>query len=237
MAVFNGSTYLREQIESILVQLTENDELVISYDKSNDDTYEIISAYVSADSRIKIFKNPYSGVVRNFENAIRHCKGEYIFLSDQDDIWVENKIEIVMDEFKRTNSDAIAHDYKLVDENLQPLNLADKSGFELRGGSSSVAKNLIRLSYIRCCLAFKKNMLDYILPIPTEKRSHDWWIGTVVGLVGKFSILDNKLILHRIHMNNATPKSRPPLSYQLRVRTIIIFNAINRCYIKKVNNL
>jgi glycosyltransferase involved in cell wall biosynthesis len=235
MAVFNGSRYIREQIESILIQLGVDDELVISYDESEDDTYEIISTLSSVDSRIKIFKNPGSGIVKNFENAIRLSKGEYIFLADQDDVWLDNKIKIVIEEFKRTNSDAIAHDYKLVNENLDPLNQKDKSGFELRGKSAGVLNNIIRLSYIGCCLAFKSKMVPHILPIPTEKRSHDWWIGTVTGLIGKFSKLDEKLIYHRIHMNNATPKRRPPLTYQVRVRAIILFHAICRYLGAKVS--
>jgi len=235
MAVFNGSKYIREQIESILVQLGVDDELVISYDESEDDTYEIISTFSCVDPRIKIFKNSGSGIVKNFENAIRLSKGEYIFLADQDDVWIDNKIKIVIEEFKRTNSDAIAHDYKLVNENLEPINQEDKSGFELRGNSAGVLNNIIRLSYIGCCLAFKRKMVPHILPIPTEKRSHDWWIGTVTGLIGKFSILDEKLIYHRMHMNNATPKCRPPLTYQVRVRMIILFHAIFRYISAKVS--
>ncbi|GIU33383.1 glycosyltransferase [Shewanella sp. MBTL60-007] len=233
MAVYNGSSYINEQIDSILNQLKINDELVISYDESQDNTFDIISAYASKDARVKVFKNFGSGVVSNFENAIRNTQGEYIFLSDQDDVWSEDKIEIVMREFVRTGADAIAHDYKLVDENLKPLNLEDKSGFELRGGSSSIIKNLVRLSYIGCCLAFKRNMKSYILPIPTKQRSHDWWIGTMTGLIGKFLIINDKLILHRMHMNNATPKSRPPLTYQFEVRSIILFNAIKRAFVIK----
>lgn len=234
MAVYNGSNYIREQIDSILIQLKKNDELVISYDDSEDDTYDIICDYADSDFRVKVFKNPSSGVVSNFENAIRNSQGEYIFLSDQDDLWVENKIEIVMNEFAKSGADAIAHDYKLVDESLNPLNAADKSGFELRGGNSSVIKNIIRLSYIGCCLAFKANMKSYILPIPTKKRSHDWWIGTITGLIGKFVIINDKLILHRMHTNNATPKSRPPLSYQINVRSIIVYNAIKTILLRKM---
>ncbi|WP_412522688.1 glycosyltransferase [Shewanella chilikensis] len=231
MAVYNGAGYINEQIDSILIQLESKDELVISYDESQDDTYEIISNYAKKDKRIKVFRNPGCGVVSNFENAIRNTKGNYIFLADQDDIWLSDKITRVLKEFKLSKSDAIAHNYKLVDEYLRPLNVRDKSGFELRGGSSSTIKNLVRLSYIGCCLAFTKDMKEFILPIPTEHRSHDWWIGTIVGLVGKFSIMEDCLILHRMHTNNATPKTRPNLVYQLRVRIIIVLNAIKR-YLK-----
>ena len=89
MAVYNGSKYIRQQIDSILPQLREGDELIISYDESQDDTLEIIRTYERKDARVKVFTDPGSGVTDNFNNAISHCTGDYIFLSDQDDVWLD----------------------------------------------------------------------------------------------------------------------------------------------------
>ena len=84
MATYNGEKYLREQVGSILTQLGENDELVVSDDGSTDSTIDILKSY--NDPRIKIFINTgRHGVNSNFENALRHADGDYIFLSDQDD--------------------------------------------------------------------------------------------------------------------------------------------------------
>ena len=73
-----------------------------------------------------------------------------------------------------------------------------------------------------------------MVPFPTLYRSHDWWIGSMLSC-GKTNIkaIDEALILHREHANNATPKSRPPLNYQLQVRWIIIKNVIAR-YLYKI---
>ena len=101
MATYNGERYIRQQIDSILSQLELSDELIISDDGSTDSTLEIIKSY--HDIRIKVFHHQQSAshnksyqtninVTANFENALRHSKGEYVFLSDQDDIWVHNKI-------------------------------------------------------------------------------------------------------------------------------------------------
>lgn len=84
MATYNGTKYIQEQINSILSQFGENDELVISDDGSKDDTCSIISSY--QDSLIKLlFNKGKHGFIGNFENALSQCKGDYIFLSDQDD--------------------------------------------------------------------------------------------------------------------------------------------------------
>ena len=101
MATYNGGKYIKEQIDSILLQLKEEDELVISDDGSIDDTVQIIKSY--SDPRIRLFfhlkpsdQNEWSKpalISSNFENALRRAKGDFIFLSDQDDIWLPNKVE------------------------------------------------------------------------------------------------------------------------------------------------
>ena len=91
MATYNGSQYIRDQIESILHQLSTNDELVITDDESKDDTLAIVESF--NDERIKVFKGPCKGHPRyNFESGLMHCKGDYIFLCDQDDVWEPNKV-------------------------------------------------------------------------------------------------------------------------------------------------
>ena len=89
MASFNGEKYISTQIKTILENLTENDELVISDDGSTDGTRRIIEGF--NDSRIRLLEGPKQGVKKNFENAIRNCSGKYIFLSDQDDVWMCGK--------------------------------------------------------------------------------------------------------------------------------------------------
>jgi glycosyltransferase involved in cell wall biosynthesis len=226
MAVYNGEKYIKEQIDSILIQLNDNDELVISYDISTDNTLNIINSYVE-DKRVRVIKNPGKGVVRNFENAVKHCKGEYIFYADQDDIWKKEKIETVMEAFKDPNVTVVIHDACLTDKEL---NITHPSTFKIRNGSPNVIHNFIRLSYIGCCLAFRSKLKDVILPIPTISRSHDWWTGTICSVFGKMIMVDKVLIYHRLHSDNATPVNRPPLSYQVSVRWIILINTIKRLF-------
>lgn len=235
MAVYNGSKYLNEQIDSILPQLLDYDELIISYDESMDNSLDIIENYVAKDHRVKYYKNDIKpGVVKNFENAVRHCTGEIIFYSDQDDVWMPNKIEKVMEKFKDPKVTVVIHDSSLTDSEL---NITHPSTFKLRNGNTSLLKNFIRLSYIGCSLAFRANLKKVVLPIPTIHRSHDWWTGSICSCYGKMAKIDEVLILHRQHGGNATPPKRPPMSYQLNVRWIILSNIIKRKFIITKGNI
>lgn len=233
MAVCNGEKFIKEQIDSIICQLEPRDELIISYDQSTDLTLNIINDYAVKDQRIKVFINSdhSRGLVSNFNNALLHCKGDIIFYSDQDDYWMPNKVDIMVNSFDDPKVTVSIHDAELVDS---CLNTIKPSTFKLRGGArNTIFGNLIRLSYIGCCMAFRKDMLKYILPLPTKKRSHDWWTGCICMCFGKMHVVNKQLIKHRIHVNNATPKKRPSMPYQITVRWVIIVNLLDRVYINK----
>lgn len=113
LASYNGEKYIKEQLLSILPQLSEKDEVIISDDNSSDNTLGIVRGF--DDKRIKIYINEGShGVVSNFENAIKHASGDYIFLSDQDDIWLSNKKEKCLSCLQEY--DFISHNAFIVDE-------------------------------------------------------------------------------------------------------------------------
>lgn len=228
MAVYNGEKYLREQIDSILCQLSDKDELVVSYDESSDASKTILDDYVSKDERVRVYKNPYRpGVVKNFQNSVEHCTGDIIFYSDQDDVWMADKIETVMKEFADPHVAVVFHDASVTDVNL---NITEPSTFKLRGGARETTfGNLFRLSYIGCCMAFRAEYKPVVVPIPTIYRSHDWWTGCLLGAGRtKMKAIHKPLIYHRNHGSNVTPNKRPPLWYQLQVRWIIIKNIILR---------
>ena len=101
MATYNGEKYLAEQLDSILAQTVQDFELIVCDDCSSDSTAEILSRYAEKDSRIKIFVNEKNlGFVKNFEKAVSLCSGEYIALSDQDDVWFAGHLEILLRNIK-----------------------------------------------------------------------------------------------------------------------------------------
>ena len=115
MATYNGSKYIRQQVESILIQLSFEDEVIISDDGSLDETLQVLQEI--GDIRVKICKNePPHGVVENFENAIKHAVGDYIFLCDQDDVWMPGKVKKVLEALK--DYDFVVHNAEMVDGDL-----------------------------------------------------------------------------------------------------------------------
>ena len=165
------------------------------------------------------------GLVSNFENALRHCSGDIIFYSDQDDIWFPTKLQKVSEKFTDSRVTVVIHDTILIDTKGNEI---APSTFAIRGGSTSLIKNLIRLSYIGCAMAFRADMLPFVLPLATTKRSHDWWTGSICSCFGRMEIIREPLILHRMHDDNATPKKRPSLFYQISVRMRIISRLLVR---------
>ena len=199
IATYNGEKYIREQLDSILHQLEATDEIIISDDGSKDHTVDIIKSY--NDSRIILlenngFKNPIS----NFENALKHSSGEYIFLSDQDDIWKQSKVAITMKEL--TKFDLVLSDCEIVDNNS---NIICPSFFEKHSSSTGLFFNLIKNSYMGCCMSFSRQVLIKSLPFPKNIPMHDQWIGLVAELFFEPIFIKKQLITYRRHGSNASP--------------------------------
>lgn len=197
MATYNGEKYIKQQLETILNNLKENDEVIISDDNSTDGTINIIKEL--NDKRIKIYEGPCLGVKQNFANAIRFCEGDYIFLADQDDIWAKGKVEKIVKYFEELNADVIQHDCNIVNSKLEEIL---PSYFEFRKCKNGIIKNIAKGSYLGCCMAFKKELKEYILPIPNNVDMHDQWIGLIGEIKGKFLFVSDKLIKYRRHENN-----------------------------------
>lgn len=198
MATYNGAKYIKKQLASILSQLSPIDEIIVSDDGSKDETISIIESL--CDSRIKIYKNTGKhGVVSNFENALSKANGDIIFFSDQDDIWAENKVQVMVRELQ--NSDLVVHDALIMDKDDD---VSDINYYSLRAPHLGYWNNLMRNCFVGSCLAFKKEMLPYIFPFPKHILWHDMWIGLVVSKKGKVKFIDDKLLYYRRHGGNAS---------------------------------
>lgn len=232
IATYNGEKYLREQLDSILCQLDINDEVIISDDSSTDNTLEIIRSY--KDNRIRILShNKFFSPVFNFENALKHVKGDYIFLSDQDDIWMENKVEIMMGYLKQGYS-LVLSDGLIVDKDLK---ICSDSIYEILNSHKGFVQNLIHNSYSGSRMAFTRSLLDVALPFPSHIAMHDIWIGLCSELFMKTIYIPDKLILYRRHENNVSmtgEKSPFGFGYKLSYRFYLLCHLIKRW--KKLKN-
>lgn len=227
LATYNGEKYIKEQLNSILSQLGNDDEIIISDDHSTDNTIEIIKSL--EDDRIKIFVNNLEkGYSKNFENAINHSSGDIIFLSDQDDVWMKDKVEKMLEALEK--SDLVISDALISDENLDPT---FGSHFKLHSVKTGFFHNWLKTRYIGACMAFKKETLKKIMPFPPNQTlcAHDYWIANVGELYYKTSIITEPLIKYRRHNSNASTggeKSSNTTLHKLKVRLYTIKELIKR---------
>ena len=227
MISYQGAKYIEEQLDTILVTLGEEDEVIVSDDGSTDGTREILEAYRKKDARVRMIDGPKKGVKANVENALRACEGAYIFLADQDDIWMQEKVECVMAAFERDDVSLVVHDAVVTDGTCTEVIL--ESFYSLKGSGAGALKNIWRNTYIGCCMAFKRELLDEVLPIPNYIEMHDQWIGVINDQLKRgTSFIPDKLIKYRRHGNNASEMSHYGVARMIRNRVCFVWALLTR---------
>ncbi|MEG1580167.1 MAG: glycosyltransferase family 2 protein [Bacteroidaceae bacterium] len=204
LATYNGEAYIREQLESIILQVSEGDEIIVSDDGSDDKTLKIIESIHCP--LIRIVKNHGErGYAANFENSLRQAKGDFIFISDQDDVWMPSKIKKCMDLL--ASYDFVVSDAIIVDSDKRVIH---PSFYETRGVHRSLAGNIIKFGYLGCCFAFRRKILQKALPLPTNRKycTHDNWLFLVAKTFFLVKVVDEPLILYRRHSKNTSLGAR-----------------------------
>lgn len=200
MATYNGGHYLQQQLDSFCAQKLLPDELVVCDDGSGDDTLAILERFsASCPFVVRIICNEKNlGYARNFEKAISLCSGNIIFLSDQDDVWLEHKIEQVVAQFRADASRwVVVSDAMLTDADLKPTGL-------------TVAGQLVAAGLppeqllLGCCIAFRQALRPLLLPIPCHLHGHDGWINTLAKALDVRHFDPSVLQLYRRHGTNTS---------------------------------
>lgn len=207
LATYNGSRFLREQLDSILGQSINNFEVVICDDSSTDNTLQILQEYASKDSRFRIFQNQQNlGFKKNFQHILSICKGDFIAFCDQDDIWEPNHLEVLINNIE--NNDCIGANSLIIDENgisqrktlleYWPIHIMPKDAeqlfqHELYSNVIQGTASLIRVSLAKCAL-----------PFPDSIKYHDYWFALIAGLNGKCKYIKDVVLKYRRHSSNAS---------------------------------
>lgn len=200
LATYNGRRFLPEQLASLVAQHRRPDELVVCDDRSSDGTVELLEDFArTAPFRVRIHRNETNlGVLRNFEKALSLCEGDIVFLSDQDDVWLPEKIGEVVALFDGNPAVlAVINDKLIADENLVPTGATMLGNIR---GFGSPDSNFVA----GCCSAFRREWLGIALPIPDGAIAHDTWLVGLAHRLGVASIHDKPLQYYRRHGTNVS---------------------------------
>ncbi|MGG7035950.1 MAG: glycosyltransferase family 2 protein [Flavobacterium sp.] len=210
MCTYNGEKYISDQLSSILNQTLKVNQIIICDDKSTDNTFNIIKDFqIQHPGIISYYENEVNlGTNKNFEKAISLCDGDYIFLSDQDDIWKTNKTEKIISHFlKNPELEAVFTNADLINDNNDSF--SEKSLWESVYFFENIltkATDLFDLIKYKAnmvtgaTLCFKNDIKKFIIPIPDTKNCfHDEWIAIIVSSRKSLGYISDKLISYRIH--------------------------------------
>ncbi len=214
MATYNGSKYLKEQLDSIMQQTQLPDEILISDDGSKDDTMMLLQEWLKEmrqshpDIQIRIQQNEVNkGYIQNFTDTILKSKGDFVFLADQDDIWMENKIKDMVTLMQDKMAKVIHSDIDIVNEKKELVTHKWQNytfHYRINEGKQFFKKlNYCGMSicfdgaYIRECLRKIKG-----IAIPT----HDWAICACANIAGSFAQSGEVFTLRRYHADNVALK-------------------------------
>ena len=226
LCTYNGERYLEEQLRSIAAQSRLPDELVVCDDASSDRTLEIVAEFRSRVSfSVILRKNEQNlGYTGNFASALAAVSGDIVFLSDQDDIWHETKIERYLAAFASDPSALLAYgDSRLVDSSGVPLGRtlwqllgfqpADSHALGTREGFDLVLKrgNL----YCGCSMAVKRALIAEATPLP-KGMPHDLWLGMLASGLGAVQLISEPLLDYRQHAAQTSGAKRPGLFSRVR---------------------
>ena len=220
MASYNGAAYVAAQLESILTQLSPQDEVVIVDDASSDDTLERIQAL--RDARIRLIAHSNNqGVVRTFEHALRAATGDLLFLADDDDLWAPDKVTRFVAAFQQAGRVQIVMSaVALIDADDVPFKHArwDRNGRFHPG----FLRNILKNQYQGAAMALRATLLGRILPFPSNRGYlHDVWIGTVNERTGgELAYLPEPLLLYRRHSSNYSRKLSRWSQLKLRLHLV-----------------
>lgn len=210
LCTYNGAKFISEQIQSLTNQTILPFEVVVCDDVSSDNTIEILHGLaLEAPFTINICRNDLTiGVVKNFSKAISLCKGDYIALSDQDDIWLPDKIEASLKRMREIEKEyskcipiLVYSDLTVVDENRQVIN-PSYIRYQRLYNNCSLKYLIMQNCVTGCCCMINRALADEAVPIPDGAAMHDWWLALIASSRGKIEFIERSTILYRQHNTN-----------------------------------
>lgn len=202
MATYNGEKYLKEQIDSVLNQTYADYELIICDDCSTDSTGKILEEFEFKDSRIKIYRNDKNlGYKKNFEKLAMLANGEFFAFCDQDDVWLENHLEVLISNIG--NNTLISGDSYIFSNGKICGLLSERLNLKQFNNSTILYRLLCNSTiFSGHDSLYKKEIVKKSLPIPGNVKSHDGWFSVCAAILGDVQFVNIPITKYRIHENN-----------------------------------
>ena len=232
LATYNGAAHIAEQLHSILSQLGADDEVIVSDDGSTDGTLAIVRQIAQQSATpFVITANPgQHGYVGNFEHALGLAKGDYIFLSDQDDVWLPTKVATMLHALRDEHYDLCVSNASITDASLH---ITHPDYFQARGVHTGLWGNLLKFGYLGCCIALTQQQLRRSLPIPPRHHyaTHDNWLFLTAQLMGRVKVIHEPLMLYRRHGDALTTgafNAHKSTAFRIEYRLYLIYQLCKR---------
>jgi len=221
LPTYNGGAYLSKQIESVVGQTFTDWSLLIRDDGSSDATADVIRNYADTDGRICIISDDQGklGAVQNFSCLLRHTRADYVMLCDQDDVWLQDKIQKSLDHMRKMEKASpglpilVHSDLRVVDSSLKIIAPSFRK-FQCLDpeNSGKIGRLLVQNVAVGCTMIMNRSLVKLSLPIPDSALMHDWWIALVACAMGRVGYIDEPTVLYRQHGSNTLGGRRYDMS-------------------------
>ncbi len=213
MATYNGEKYIAEQIDSVLASGFQDFEIFIYDDGSKDSTLSILKEYEQRfPEKLHIVQNEVNlGVTMNFLNALSRTTADYVMFSDQDDVWMKNKLGLTLKRMRHMEAQlgkntpvAVFTDAEVVDRDLNTINSSFFASGHLNPGRTDLAHMLMENKLIGCTVMVNAALRKVLQgsTLPKQARYHDWWIGLIAASFGKIGFVKESTLYYRQHGDN-----------------------------------
>ena len=202
LPTYNGAKYLRRQLESIFQQTYPALEVIAVDDCSTDGTIDILEEFRAHFPLRYVVNERRLGFVKNFERAISLCEGTYVALADQDDMWVPQKLDILLSHL--ADRSVVCSDFSLIDEEGAILAHSFRRSLNIPIPNADAQFHCLAfINFVQgCTCLFRSSFKNSVLPIPIESMSHDWWIGIRATQFAGIAYVDQPLVMYRQHGTN-----------------------------------
>lgn len=207
MATFNGSRYIEEQLQSILEQTRQPDEVIIRDDRSDDDTTDKIRHFIENNDlqeKWKLIVNEENtGWQKNFYEALKQTSGDVIFFSDQDDIWLPDKIKCLTEFMEEKNAGCVYGSIILIDEDGNELKeTRNTHGIDKKPGQVPFDSRFNTAIVMGCRMCINREIADIYIKLKHPMPDHDCQCARLALLYSTMWRIEEPVMRYRIHKGN-----------------------------------